>query len=681
MLCLHIPSLIPQHFSTIDVASAVQAAAVTGAGILYEGSCHRMMTEFLLDEIGKRPFADGNVVDREAYSLACGVALGMVNLCKGDHSGKCRAGLADLRIEERLYRYIVGGPDDSAMQGHRSATERTNFPSSPSVGNNERCSCIFEGETINIDVTSPGATLALGLMYMKSGNRTIASAISIPETHFLLEYIRPDFLMLRIISRALILWDDVCPTNEWIDSQLPKVIVEAYNDMRHRAERSQRFLKGGTSRDMDYDRQAVRLIYAHLIAGACFAIGLRFAGTADMNAASAIFDRLFELRELRDGGSTAASALRPPLSVLDMCLGCAAISLSMVLAGTGDLDAFRLIKVLRWPCTDDTTYGSHLAYASAIGLLFLGGGTCTLGRDPKDIACLLVSFYPRYPQSTSDNQYHLQALRNLYALATKRREIRAVDVDTGERVFVPVEIHFENDSAMPMQLSTPCLLLNTDENPKELRVVSRNYFPLSVALHGKRNEKVFFVKRKSAYSLCHEKGRDSEMLRRPRDFGIECSLSRGSLLTANPCIFQFANHLCDVKESERKEDLYDQCALSNFCIRALRESFLRDTQEFFSLYVALWSCVSSIRAGSSPSSASWNFRLISAFYQRRAVDETANNHFLNPELFAFFVQGMEIAFENNSLTEHVPFAVHTRAFNHQLGSKEAGQGFDEMDIS
>ena len=77
MLCLHIPSLIPQHFSTIDVASTVQAAAVAGAGILYEGSCHRMMTEFLLYEIGKRPSADGTVVDREAYSLACGIALGL----------------------------------------------------------------------------------------------------------------------------------------------------------------------------------------------------------------------------------------------------------------------------------------------------------------------------------------------------------------------------------------------------------------------------------------------------------------------------------------------------------------------------------------------------------------------------------------------------------------------------
>jgi anaphase-promoting complex subunit 1 len=125
---------------------------------------------------------------------------------------------------------------------------------------------------------------------------------------------------------------------------------------------------------------------------------------------------------------------------LEMCLGCAAISLSMVLAGTGDLETLRLLKVLRWRCDEEVNYGSHMAYGAAIGLLFLGGATCTLGREPEDIAALVMSFYPRYPSTTSDNQYHLQALRNLYALAVKNREIRAIDVDTGECVFVPVEV-------------------------------------------------------------------------------------------------------------------------------------------------------------------------------------------------------------------------------------------------
>jgi hypothetical protein len=29
-----------------------------------------------------------------------------------------------------------------------------------------------------------------------------------PDTQFLLEFVRPDFLMLRVIARGLILWDE-----------------------------------------------------------------------------------------------------------------------------------------------------------------------------------------------------------------------------------------------------------------------------------------------------------------------------------------------------------------------------------------------------------------------------------------------------------------------------------------
>jgi anaphase-promoting complex subunit 1 len=446
MLCLHIPSLIPQHFSAIDVASPVQVAAVAGAGLLYQGSSHRMMTEFLLNEIGKRPSNDVNVVDREAYTLSCGIALGMVNLCQGegmnsDGEGSGNAGLADLRIEDRLYRYIVGGLDDAEMRRRREEIDRLSLPTTSASSGSEKCSCVYEGDSINTDVTAPGATLALGFIYMKSGNKTIASAISLPDTHFLLEYVRPDFLMLRVIARALILWDDVKPSKAWVESQLPVAVQTAYGKMRELAQKiSQQTTSSSLNQDKEFDRQAVRLIYTHVIAGACFAIGLRFAGTGNRDAAAAIFERVMELRDLRDGSDTVSCALRPAAPVLEMCLGCAAVSLAMVLAGTGDLETLRLLKVLRWRCDEDVNYGSHMAYGAAIGLLFLGGGTCTLGREPEDIAALVMAFYPRYPSTTSDNQYHLQALRNLYALAVKHRELRAIDVDTGESVFVPIEV-------------------------------------------------------------------------------------------------------------------------------------------------------------------------------------------------------------------------------------------------
>jgi Anaphase-promoting complex subunit 1 len=174
MLCLHLPSLMPQQFSAIDVASAVQTAAVSGTGLLFQGSSSRLMTEFLLNEIGRRPDSDV-MLDREAYTLSCGIALGMINICKGDRIGNRIGkgqdgegeGLADLRVGERLCRYVSNGIDEGESNRNRETTDRLN--AALVSGEQERCCCIFEGATINVDVTAAGSTLALGLVYMKTG--------------------------------------------------------------------------------------------------------------------------------------------------------------------------------------------------------------------------------------------------------------------------------------------------------------------------------------------------------------------------------------------------------------------------------------------------------------------------------------------------------------------------------
>ena len=72
-----------------------------------------------------------------------------------------------------------------------------------------RCSRISEGPLVNVDVTSPGATIALGFMFMKSNNAAVAGRLEVPTTHFLLDYVRPDFLLLRVMCRGLVLWDSV----------------------------------------------------------------------------------------------------------------------------------------------------------------------------------------------------------------------------------------------------------------------------------------------------------------------------------------------------------------------------------------------------------------------------------------------------------------------------------------
>jgi hypothetical protein len=61
---------------------------------------------------------------------------------------------------------------------------------------------IREGQTVNLDVTAPGATVALGLIYLRSNNAALAAWLRAPATAYHLDFVRPDLLMLRIISRG-----------------------------------------------------------------------------------------------------------------------------------------------------------------------------------------------------------------------------------------------------------------------------------------------------------------------------------------------------------------------------------------------------------------------------------------------------------------------------------------------
>ncbi len=325
-------------------------------------------------------------------------------------------------------------------------------------------------------------------------NVSVAASLQLPDTHFLLDYIRPDLLGLRVISRSLILWDEIEPTTTWIDSQAPTIVKDSINLMKDAAIRVMKIgslsdpdptSRSETETDnhmknqvTDFDPHAIRQANAYIIAGACFALGLKYAGSANRVAASAIIERTLWLLELRDNKDVVTLTQRPDNSTLITCLSTAAISLAMVMAGTGDLDSFRLFRALHWKCDESTFYGSHMAFGAAIGLLFLGGGKCTLGSSPEDVAMLIASFYPHWPTLTSDNQYHLQALRHLYVLASYKRVLEARDVDSNEKVCIPVELSVANSNDIALA-ATPFLVANGSAFV-QLRSKSDRYNPIVI---------------------------------------------------------------------------------------------------------------------------------------------------------------------------------------------------------
>ena len=79
MLCLHIPALLPEPFTQMEVPSVAQVAAIAGIGLLYQSTGHRLMADFLLTEISRKTHSS-HLRDGESYSLAAGLALGMVTV-------------------------------------------------------------------------------------------------------------------------------------------------------------------------------------------------------------------------------------------------------------------------------------------------------------------------------------------------------------------------------------------------------------------------------------------------------------------------------------------------------------------------------------------------------------------------------------------------------------------------
>lgn len=64
-------------------------------------------------------------------------------------------------------------------------------------------------------------------------------------------------------------------------------------------------------------------------------------------------------------------------ATLETCLVSVLLSVSMVMAGTGDLGVLRICRMLRARVGSQhahALYGSHMAVSMSVGMLFMGGG-------------------------------------------------------------------------------------------------------------------------------------------------------------------------------------------------------------------------------------------------------------------------------------------------------------------
>ncbi|XP_067276723.1 anaphase-promoting complex subunit 1 isoform X1 [Pseudorasbora parva] len=450
LLSIHIPALLPPTSTELDVPHSVQVAAVVGIGLVYQGTGHRHNAEVLLAEIGRPPGPEMEYcTDRESYSLAAGLALGMVCLGHGSNL----IGMTDLNVPEQLYQYMVGG--------HRRTHAGINREKhkSPSYQ-------IKEGDTINVDVTCPGATLALAMIYLKTNNRSIADWLKAPDTMFLLDFIKPEFLLLRTLARCLIMWDEIVPNADWVTSNVPQIIKENIGNQDQ------------TSVSEDLNMETLVQAHDYIIAGGCLAVGFRFAGSANSDA----FDCLYKFARNFMQCLTTSTATVTGQYNLQTCLSMVLLAVSMVMAGSGNLKVLQLCRFLHKRTFGEMNYGFHMAHHMALGLLCLGGGRYTLSTSNSAIAALLCALYPHFPAHSTDNRYHLQALRHLAVLAAEPRLLVPVDVDTLKPCYALLDVTYKETQwyeETTVELMAPTMLPEL-HLLKRIKVKGPRYWELNI---------------------------------------------------------------------------------------------------------------------------------------------------------------------------------------------------------
>ncbi|KAL8771736.1 MAG: hypothetical protein Q9209_002927 [Squamulea sp. 1 TL-2023] len=450
LLSVHVTRMLPPGAAELNLSPLTQTSGIMGIGLLYCNSQHRRMSEIMLSEIentaqeeNANPLEDFR---DEGYRLAAGFALGYINL----GHGRDLKGLHDMQIVERLLVLAI-------------STKKADL-------------------VHVLDKATAAATVAIALTFMKTNDATLARKIDVPDTIHQFDYVRPDILLIRTVARHLIMWDQIRPDATWMQKQLPL----AFQSRRRLDARSV------SSKDLSY---------MNILAGLCLSLGLRYAGTAHPEVRNLLCQQLDQFIWMCRTPSTNYDKRLTRITARN-CQDTVALAAACVMAGTGDLQLFRRLRALHGRTDAETPFGSHLAAHMAIGVLFLGGGTHSLGTSNIAVASLLCAFYPLFPTTVLDNKSHLQAFRHFWVLAAEPRCLVIRDIDTNRPLSLPVIVTLRNGVTLPM--TAPCLLPDMD-TIATLVTSDPAYWPVTLdiatnPLHSSalKRHQTIFVRRRAA---------------------------------------------------------------------------------------------------------------------------------------------------------------------------------------
>lgn len=431
----------------------------------------------------------------------------------------------------------------------------------------------------------------------------------------------------------MILWDDILPNSKWVDSNVPQIIRENSISLSE--------IELPCSEDLNLETLSQAHVY--IIAGACLSLGFRFAGSENLSAFSCLHKFA---KDFMNYLSAPNASVTGPYN-LETCLSVVLLSLAMVMAGSGNLKVLQLCRFLHMKTGGEMNYGFHLAHHMALGLLFLGGGRYSLSTSNSSIAALLCALYPHFPAHSTDNRYHLQALRHLYVLAAEPRLLVPVDVDTNTPCYALIEVTYKGTQWYEQtkeELMAPTLLPEL-HLLKQMKVKGPRYWELLIDLSkGEQHlrsilskDGVLYVKLRAGQLSYKEDpmGWQSLLAQTVANRNSEARAFKPetiSSFTSDPALLSFAEYFCKPTVSMGpKQEILDLFS------SILYECVAQETPEMLPAYIAMDQALRSLKKRDmSDTSDLWQIKLILEFFSSRSHQDRQHTYpkrglFINSE--------------------------------------------------
>lgn len=472
VLAVHIRALLPEGAARQNsmVPCQVERAALISLGLLYFGQGVRHLTDVLL---------------RELCSLPSGI-VGENSI--GEHS----------QVGEKRTRSVNSVSDGEGSENNFSLNLATgitlgliNHGKGEAGGLNSLLDhvCTHYDRSVDGAEIENGALLALLLTYCGSNNKLAADRIKLPVTQSALRYSTPSTIFLRALVHHLIKWDEVEPTQVWIENQIPTVIGDLISKP---------------------SSTISKVYYYYALTGVLIAMAMRYCGTGNEQVIDILiyytrdvigrayretYEKIRASRKLVD--PTSDDRYNIPYYVIDYTLlnmaqnlahllSSLALSMSAVASGTGNLKVLRLLRELyqvgpqlqAWLDVDmahNLDADHSLPHISqAIGWLFLAEGTCSFKTDPQSVSMLACFSFLSLSGGPNINTKEWDYLSFFWALVTEKRCLFIRGSPTKE---VKAEVHLKNGEVLACE--TPYHLPPLS-SISHINITDENYVPQTI---------------------------------------------------------------------------------------------------------------------------------------------------------------------------------------------------------